>query len=201
MRVLMIHEMNYEIMDFLEKNVKPSDVLTFDDGLYSQWLFQERILALEVECIFYISTGAVRASDVMPKFEFPTCEEAMERWTRDDDRSAYMSWSEIEDLMITNHSYVGGHGHDHVYDYGEAKVLVLGKMTKDYEKMRVEFAKNLRYTPALYCFPYNKTYGVIGRVFCQKMNLETHEDRIDIRELMGDPGYELTEDTKRKYNE
>lgn len=183
----MVHEVNKEIAKFLRDNVSPEDVLTFDDGLYSLYACRRLI---EIHCpknrkIAFISTDAVRDPTVTPRTRL-TCEEAMVDWFTSGDRSGYMSWAEIKELKYRGFE-IGGHSHQHAYDYGIDPEDIYENFMEDTTTMDKEFKDNLGSVPDTYCLPHNRKQFLQGRVL--KGREIFGAERIDIRELMKRPGY------------
>ena len=186
MKTYMIHELNSNVLQALRLVVKAGDILTFDDGLYSHFLYWSQIKKIfsNNKKIFFISTGAVRKES--PYKEEISCEEAMRRWI-DGDKSAYMSWDEIKQIYLEG-GEIGSHGHGHYYSFGENLAQSVKNFQKDIEEMYVHFEEHLGFRPKYYCRPYNKKQPVekpiLGDVIIYG------DERIDIRNIMGVPGYE-----------
>ena len=114
-KVYLFHEINNEIIkDIIElsKN-EPEAILTFDDGLYSNYLYLNELKKLPNKKIFFISLGILRNTDIEPNSTFIKCSEAH----RQQDTSFYMSISEvneIENLPKEYNCFIGLHGVDHL---------------------------------------------------------------------------------------
>jgi len=114
-KVYLFHEINNEIIkDIIElsKN-EPEAILTFDDGLYSNYLYLNELKKLPNKKIFFISLGILRNTDIKPNSTFIKCSEAH----RQQDTSFYMSINEvneIENLSPKYNCFIGLHGVNHL---------------------------------------------------------------------------------------
>ena len=70
--ILMIHEFSDFMMDLPLEDY----VLTFDDGLYTQYTHFEKIRQIDTDKIFFISTGIVAPECTSQSDEFIECAEA-----------------------------------------------------------------------------------------------------------------------------
>jgi hypothetical protein len=175
MRTLMIHEFHEEF-----KNVLLSDdLLTFDDGLYTQYLAKD----LPQEKIFFISTNIIcegkQSHDVVP------CHIAHARAFAGD-KSSYMTLSQISDLM-DNNTIIGGHSHNHT-NLNTLSSLVdkVNHIKEDTELMLEWFEKNLNYQPTHFCFPYNNDMGGLYKGLLKKYGFLHFygDERIPIETLL-----------------
>lgn len=163
--ILMIHEVD----SFLFENVDLKNyILTFDDGLYSQFYHYDKIKKIDTQKIFFISSNIVCTGK--QSLTFPTCREAHEKSFKGNNED-YMSLEQIEFLKNEENVTIGGHGHFHknLNTFKNLKEKV-SYIKKDTELMLEWFEKNLKFTPNKFCFPYNddmnelyklilKTYG------------------------------------------
>lgn len=195
MTVYMIHELNRKKLLFLDEIVREEDILTFDDGLYSHYRYWGGIRDMfpKNRKIFFIPTEAVRAG--APTDSYVKCEEAMHRWSLGD-HSAYMSWEEISALHEDG-AEIGGHGHGHFYSYGDSREEELFNFKKDIEEMNKQFKINLGFKPKTFARPYNKEQ-LLEKTILGDLEIFGGE-RTDIRELMGDPGYDASYRCFKKY--
>jgi hypothetical protein len=65
--ILMIHEIRDWMFDLPLHNY----VLTFDDGLYSQYYFLDKFKTIDTEKIFFISTGILCDENEIQSTTFP----------------------------------------------------------------------------------------------------------------------------------
>jgi len=113
--VWLFHEINDEIMQNI-KNVSkknPNDILSFDDGLYSNFMYLEELKKLPNKKIFFISLGIIRPNNKKPCDEFITCSEAHNQT----DTKYYMSTDEINTIEHLDKKYncfIGLHGVQHL---------------------------------------------------------------------------------------
>ena len=155
--VLMIHEVTEEILSLPLENY----ILTFDDGLYSQFYYWDEIRRLNTEKIFFISTGFLRPYR-NDKNENLTAVEAR-KMGEDGDLSGYISVEEAN-WMLDRFAKMGGHGHKHIdvrntKHYRNlpktSKALKIEKFMIDTERMLFRFYHWFNHHPRIYCFPFN----------------------------------------------
>jgi hypothetical protein len=166
--ILMIHEIREEMFDLpLE-----SYLLTFDDGLYSQYYYWPKIKKLKTQKIFFISSGFF-STGVIPRrqcintffnkeewspiTDFKSCIEARKDYVETNGiiSSNYMSIAEINH-MIRQGAEIGGHGHKHIKDYPERLADRIKVMKNDIETMLDIFYAELKdFKPKYFCFPFN----------------------------------------------
>ena len=107
--ILMIHEVREEMF-----NLPLHDyILTFDDGLYTQYIYFDRIKQIDTEKIFFISTGIVADELMEQSSQFIECHKAHEWFFTTGDAKHYMNWSQIKEIHNTDRCTIGGHGHTH----------------------------------------------------------------------------------------
>jgi hypothetical protein len=147
--VLMIHQMTEDLftlplMDY---------TLTFDDGLYSQWKYIDRLCEIDTDKIFFISTKYLCTG--VQSQECPdsiTAHDKARRGIYED----FMTPEQVQDIATRDKCYVGGHGHEHLqlreYDRLATRAPAMMLDTKD---MIYHFDLLLGYCPTKFCFPYN----------------------------------------------
>lgn len=167
--VLMIHEVDECIFK------KPLDqyILTFDDGLYSQYKLFHKIKQIPTVKIFFISTGIVADESVEQNKCCVPSSQAHEMFFQHDDASCFMKWSQIEQIANTPGCYIGGHSH---YHHRGAKMCDLIHDTK---KMCEELL-NHQIETNKFCFPYNKEHSfykalLINHGFTDFYSAERHD--------------------------
>ena len=62
-KVVMIHEITPEV---LQKDLSGFDIITFDDGLYTQYLNHKHFAKFNKKMIFFISTSIIRPENITP---------------------------------------------------------------------------------------------------------------------------------------
>ena len=156
----MIHEVTEDILKLdLSKYI-----LTFDDGLYSQFFYWNLLKDIPTTKIFFIPSGAIRLDEtIRPQFsgdhiESPTCVEAMAKWFDDGDLEDYMTLGELK-KMKEDGAILGAHGHMHRENYDMSCFMNrLEELRVDSKDMARWFQDNLGEMPKHYCFPFNKEY-------------------------------------------
>lgn len=166
-------------------------ILTFDDGLYSQFFYWNLIKEIPTSKIFFIPSGAIRLEEtIRPQFEdshptFPTCVEAMKKWFEDGDRGDYITLGELK-KMVKEGAVIGAHGHMHLEEYNNCFIKRLDEFREDNKAMVEWFQNNLGEIPKHYCFPFNKEHQTQRAV----VHIETGileffgEERKDVMELL-----------------
>jgi len=180
-QVLMIHEIKEDYFKLPLANY----VLTFDDGLYSQFYYLKEFERIKTEKIFFISTGIICKE--IQSAKFITCQEAHRKFFEEGRTEDYLTLDQLLELKHTSGFEIGGHGHRHL-DFREINdniVNVLLKLKRDTEDMQNFFSKDLKIRPTKFCFPYNKE--VFGYRRMLKNNGFTDfygSERIDINSLL-----------------
>ena len=160
--VLEIHEWKKEF----EKLPLEDYILTFDDGLYSQYQALDFLKTLSTIKIFFISTDIIRPRYQEPNTEIIHCADAHKK-AFSDNKEDYMSWKEIQEISQIPGFEIGGHSHyHHKYSLGGLKDLY-AKLVDDTERMLKNF-KNNNIEINSFCFPYNEDYQSIYRMIITK---------------------------------
>lgn len=177
--VLMIHEVREWMFDLpLEKYV-----LTFDDGLYSQYYYFDRFKAIDTPKVFFISSDIV--CDGTQSNAFPACYIAHDHY-RNGDKSDYMTVEQIRDIMLDPNSSIGGHSHTHT-SIQNLKILQAYEHIKhDTELMLEWFESKLGFKPTKFCFPYNQDLQGLYRMALTKFGFDEFygNERIAIESLV-----------------
>ena len=154
MKTLMIHEIRPWM---LRLDLSAFDVITFDDGLYSQYVHYKDFLKFKKPLIFFISSGIICDEDVEQNQEFPTCSESHNSFFVNRDASNYMKWSQIKEMNSVDGVEIGGHG----YLHNRLKHMKIKEMysflLQDTTDMMTVFHKQ-DIDISSFCFPYNEEY-------------------------------------------
>ena len=180
---LMIHEINPNIIQFLKENGE-NYLLTFDDGLYSQYFYFDEIKKINTEKIFFISTGTVHKGK--QQIVNISCRNAHKLFFENGYTHYYMTWDQIKEIDSIDNCFIGGHSHSH---FNTEKLSLKEKiewLTNDTEKMIEEFNKNFGKIPKYYCLPYNYDYqGLYSSLLEKNYNFEIFgKNRIKIEEII-----------------
>lgn len=114
MSTLMIHEVNDKHIDI----IKPSDILTFDDGLFSQYSYIDLIRQKNINNkLFFITPNLVYDKDIL-RLRFqdnnnPTCTFSMEQHFLHNNNFNYMTPLEVQYLHACNDIIIGAHSYYH----------------------------------------------------------------------------------------
>lgn len=163
--IIMFHEINENIISIIQENLEEfkTSILTFDDGLYSQYYYFEKINELLPNNlkIFYISTNIINeTNDFILNI---SCEEAHELYFNENNKKAYMNLKQIKFLKNQKNCYIGGHGHNHLH----AKLQSNLKLKKFYSdwiedfKCMQQWFYNNKIDLDFYCTPYNEVNDIL----------------------------------------
>lgn len=150
-KILMVHEVKPE---FLDLDLSEFDIITFDDGLYSQYLYREHFLKFNIPLIYFISTGIICPEDKEQIIDIE-CSEAHRKWFCNKDSSPYMKWSQIKELNNIPGCKIGGHSHQHL-KHEKGLVKLYNELSTDTSTMINEFKKNNINNINTFAYPYNK---------------------------------------------
>lgn len=172
----MIHEFREEFLDLPLQDY----VLTYDDGLYTQYMYDHLIDATK---IYFVSTNII-CQETQTE-ELISCRIAHERAFRGD-KSAYMNLQQIETLLERG-NYVGGHSHYHKHLKSFSSLAEkVNHIKQDTELMLEWFEKNLHYQPTKFCFPYNDDMNGMYPALLKKYGFTEFygNERIPIEKLL-----------------
>lgn len=170
--VLMIHE----VTDWMFELPLHEYTLTFDDGLYTQYVYFDKIKNINTDKIFFISTGSVATDQTEQTDEFIKCHEAHVKLFKTHDLSHYMNWSQIKEIFTYPRCEIGAHSHMHKRHAGS-------NIIHDTKLMMKHFNNN-NLTPTSFCFPYNDE-SVVYRCLLEQYGFTDFygRERIDIYDL------------------
>ena len=176
--VLMIHEMCDRVFD-----VESLDqyILTFDDALYTQYLYLDVLAKIRTEKYFFISTGILADVTTKQSPEYIDSATAHNRFRANQGDKYYMNWDQIRTISQTEYCYVGGHSHSHTFH----ETIPYDYIVSDTNQMIEEFKKQLEMVPDCFCFPYNKSTNIYAEYLARKGFINQFgAERIDINELL-----------------
>ena len=169
---LMIHEVDQWMFTLPLEDYH----LTFDDGLYSQFVYFDQIRELNTTKSFFISTAIVAEPDCEQNSDFITCNDAHEHYFKTNDKSYYMNWEQIKEIDSDCSCEIGGHSHNH-NRYNRTKIF------KDTREMLEEFDRQ-SITIDSFCFPYNDEYVEYGALLQSKgIKLSYGKERLYVYDL------------------
>ena len=128
-------------------------ILTFDDGLYSQYYHFDKIKKINTEKIFFISSGILAEKE--QSTEFPSCSLAHEKAFAGN-KEDFMTLDQVKELMQDPQVTIGAHSHSH-RDLNQFDKLFdkLKHIEDDTQLMLEWFETNLGSIPTKFCYPYN----------------------------------------------
>ena len=175
----MIHEVREEFFELPLEDY----ILTFDDGLYSQYHYIDRFLKINTPKIFFISTDIL--CEGRQSMDFITCTDAHEK-AFTGNKENYMTLAQVKNLASLPMVSVGGHSHSHVRLTKFKIIDKLKHIQQDTIDMIAWFESNLGFIPTKYCFPYNDNYdGLYNAALKQYGITECYgRERIPIEQLL-----------------
>ena len=176
----MIHEVTEEMLSLPLHEY----ILTFDDGLYSQYFYYPELKKFNTEMIFFISSGII--CNCTQSSEFPSCKEA-HRKAFAGNMEDYMTLEQIKYLYKEENVIIGAHSHAHKDIESFAKLFdVVAHVNEDTQMLLDWFATNLNTKPTHFCFPYNHDYDGIYKGLLKKFGFTDFygRERIPIETLL-----------------
>jgi len=151
MNVVMIHEVTDKVLNV---DLQQFDIITFDDGLYSQYKNVDYFTKYNKPIYFFISTHFVCPEDVTQNENVIHCSDAHDDARRTGNMSPYMKWSQIKELYNKELCHIGGHGHKHLHVNSHNLADNKKRLDNDLGMMISEFNKN-NISINSFCKPYN----------------------------------------------
>jgi hypothetical protein len=151
-KTLMIHD----VRDWMLKlDLSDFDVITFDDGLYSQYKHYKHFLQFGKPLYFFVSTDIVCPEREQQVKETVDSKTAHDLYFKEGNRKFYMKWSQIKEIYNTEGCHIGGHGHTHKRLRGEPLVWAYQTVKDECENMLNTF-KEHNISIDSFGFPYNE---------------------------------------------
>jgi hypothetical protein len=174
-KIIMFHEINDNIINILKENQNylAYAVFTFDDGLYSQYYYFDKINDLfpNNPKIFFISTDIIYTGFESQIINI-SCYDAHKKYFTENNKQAYMTLSQIKSLNKKNNCYIGGHGHKHLHAINctrEPLKIFCKNWINDFITMKEKFTEYKLYNIKIFCTPYNEENiilnGLLKRVY------------------------------------
>ncbi|EPZ52060.1 polysaccharide deacetylase [Bacteriovorax sp. BAL6_X] len=159
-------------------------IITFDDGLYSQYKYLNHFLKFDTPKIFFISTNIVSPEQEEQNEITTSCSKAHESFFKTGNTANYMKWSQIKEIASTKNCYIGGHSHQHKDLRGTLALKKLhNHLKEDTDKMLNEFnTQGIEIKD--FCFPYNYEAPLYKEILKQR-GIENFfgQERIAIEDL------------------
>ncbi len=173
--LLMIHEFKEEFLDLpLEKYI-----LTFDDGLYTQFKFIKELQKINTDKYFFISSNIVCPENIKQDKSFIECSQAHRKAFKGNFEN-YMKWSQIKIIDNLKKFKIGCHSHFHSLKTANCVECII----LDNKLMLKEFKEKLGYIPEIFCYPYNHKSQLYEEILFKKGFTKFYgEERIDIYNL------------------
>ena len=177
--VLMIHEIEEKMFSLPLENY----ILTFDDGLYSQYYYWPQFQKINTEKIYFISSGCIANGE--QSTNFISCKSAHQKAFAGNFED-YMSITQIKELANDPLVTIGCHGHSH-FNLSEMPRLIdkINYLHKDSKKMIEWFEINFEKIPKIFCYPHNDDLKGIYRAMLSQLGFTTFygKERIPIQNL------------------
>lgn len=151
--ILMIHEVDDSLFSRIDLE---KYILTFDDGLATQWKYFDEFKKVNTEKYFFFSTGIVCPEEEEQDFSFIECGIAHKKFFEIHVSKHYMKFSQLKEIQHTKNCFLGGHGHAHIKFYSiKSRTEKMKLMNLDTLMMLQIFKEKLDFVPEYFCFPYN----------------------------------------------
>ena len=161
-KVLMIHEVTEKLFNLPLENY----ILTFDDGLYSQYYHFKHFESIDTEKIFFVSSNII--CDGNQSNNFLTCSESHKKAFLGN-KEDYMTLEQVKELMSKPNVSIGGHSHDHKNLTNFVSLYEKITYIENDTKSMIEWFKiNLNLKPTKFCFPYNNDYNGLYKSLLKK---------------------------------
>lgn len=182
-KILEIHEVHDWM---LELDLSEFDILTFDDGLYSQYKHFKHFLKFDGPKYFFISTDIVCTDEKLQNKELISCRDAHKNYRVGDDKSAYMTWDQIKEISEYTNCFIGGHSHTHPKLEGTRLVDQMHTAMFETKIMIKNFKQNDIIINS-FCYPYNYPAPGYKLLLNKKYNVNEifGDGRTSIEELKG----------------
>lgn len=160
-KILEIHQIEDWMLKKPKSFYEDFDILTFDDGLVSQFWHYDFFQRIDKPKIYFYSTRIVRPSlRVIPKWK--VCDTAHKDACVNNDFSAYMHPAELAELSWLPKTYIGLHGHKHIYLKNLSVIQQYKTVISETEKMLDAFNRHSKmynihrvHEWDFFCAPYN----------------------------------------------
>lgn len=143
--VYMLHEVNHDTL-FKVLKIPTKATITFDDGLYTQFLNKEYFERFK-RVIFFINPTILCKDEEHQSTAFIKCADAHKKAFKGNFEN-YMTLNQVKELYNSGFE-IGSHSYEHKY------FKTLKEIKDDIEKS-LNFFKNHNIKIKSYCFPYNQ---------------------------------------------
>lgn len=176
--VLMIHEVREWMFDLPLGDYH----LSFDDALYSQYYYLDRLLSYDTTMTFYVSTNIYSVDNL--RYRFDDCVTAHRKVNDQKDYSNYMTWGQLRIIDRIPNCRVGGHGHNHLDLRALSIKDSVAQFDSDLTRCLAEFERHMLRPCDAWCMPYNydphqlftglvRRRGITNIVGCERTPIET----------------------------
>lgn len=169
--IITIHEITPFILENIQKLKNPKiDLITFDDGLYSQYYYRKYFYQLNKPLVYFISSSIICENPENQIIDID-CKTA-HKLAFSGNFKPYMTLSQIQEIQREGYE-IGTHNHNHkrftsIIDFKEN----LNKSLDFFKENNIKISK--------YCSPYNQDF-YFGEVYVKSKDLEYFgKNRIDI---------------------
>lgn len=186
--IIGIHELDLDTVNKINTNYTNS-ILTFDDGLYSQFKFKDNLI--NKNRIYFICPDLINVNDEQNE-DFVTCYEAMTTHFKNKSNKYYMNINQIK-ILISKGYTIGAHSfyHKHIKYETNSDIIkhyvanIKGSLLcikneeyikNDTEKMINWFKTYLNIQPTKYCYPFNQKTEKLENILKQYGFNEFYDD-------------------------
>jgi len=143
--------------------LNPDIILTFDDGLYSNWWYFKKLNNIfNGPKIFLVNADIVLSANELKEHKLKVdieCTEAHENYFRNNDASAYMQMIHLKAISQYQNCFIGWHTNNHTdLTFPDENISLKDKIIffkEDIQKAK-EFFETLELPLKHFQFPYNK---------------------------------------------
>ena len=178
MKTLLVHQVDEWMLDL---DLTSFDIITFDDGLYTQYKYYKEFLKLKKPLYFFISTSIICNGNQSK--ELIKCNEAHDLYFKSGDTSHYMTWEQVHELN-DNGCIIGGHSDTHPYLNNMSFIKQL-KESYSQSRMMMKVFNEHNISVTSFAYPYNfkcAGYDVLKR---NGITQFFGDERIEIETLKG----------------
>lgn len=159
-------------------------ILTFDDGLYSQYYYFDKFKKIDTLKYFFISTGFIAGST--QSLNFLDSHKAHKK-AATGNYEDFMTVEQIKELTTDPQVIIGGHGHNH-YDLNTLSSLPkkVECIANDTEQMLNWFTTKLGSKPTAFCYPHNNDCNGIYTIKLRSLGFNEFfgRERIPVETLL-----------------
>lgn len=178
--IVMIHEVH----DWMLGLDLSQYIITFDDGLYTQYKHLKHFLNFKTEKYFFVSTNIVNPIFTEQENDVIACSTAHKDFFTTGNTAPYMNWDQIREIAQSPNCFIGGHSHEHKDLRGNKDLKIVYEHLKNDTNKMLETFQREGIRVDSFCFPYNYEAPLYKEIL-KKEGIRTFfgKERIAIEEL------------------